>query len=97
MNRVLPVIFVAVGVCLHFTYCEWELSNDRAPAVASQSDRVIFYRYQDGFTRRRMLPVRQVTLLAKSSHDKQDATTYGVALPGLLIGGALLVWRFQST
>ena len=88
MNRVLPIILVLAAVVLHFMYCEWEIRDSRTVGIpsASENARLIFYHHSR---------LRNVTLYARPSEDKQVATIYGVLLPVLLLAAAGLMQHFQ--
>ena len=90
MSHVLPAIFIGVAVCLHFSHCEWEFPEDSRSIGPSQYERTIYYGNSSSHQR----SGRDILLLAKSAEDTQGATLFGVALPGLLVGGAFLSWHF---
>ena len=86
MNRLLPLILVVVALGLHFVHCEWDYRRNLRDVSQAENRRTIYCRYS---------PSRSVLLLAKPSQDRQEATLYGVVLPGLLVGGACAIayWR----
>ena len=88
MKRILPIILVVGAILLHFCYCEWEIREGVKTPSASESDRLIFYHHSH---------IRNVTLYARPSEDKQVATIYGVLLPVLLLVGAGVMGHFQQT
>ena len=88
MNRFLPLILVVVAVGLHFFHCEWVCRRDVSDCSQAEHERTIYFDY----SRHRRNSLR---LLARESQDRQEATFYGVALPGLLVGGACLIAYFQ--
>ena len=95
MVRVLPIVLVAVGVGLHFAYCEWEISDAYDYQGVEANDRVLFAHHRRDFEPRRGLP-NHLVLFSRPAADRQDAMLYGVLIPGLAIGGALLIWRAQK-
>jgi len=93
--RILPIALVVLGVGFHFFYCEWAISDAIKYDGPTAYDRVIFAHHRRGFEPRRGLPNHMV-LFARSDADREDAMLYGLLLPGLAIGGALLIWRAQK-
>lgn len=88
MNRFLPLILVVVALGLHFFHCEWDCRRKTANVSQAENERTIYFDYSRHHR-------NSVRLLAKESQDKQEATLYGVALPGLLVGGAFVIAYFQ--
>ena len=86
MNRFLPLILVVVALGLHFVHCEWDYRRRLRDVSQADNRRTIYCQYSPGHS---------VLLLSKSPEGKQDATLYGVALPGLLVGGACAIAYFQ--
>jgi len=93
MNQVVAVLLIAAGTCAHFTFCEWEVSNEARDYATSGQGRTIFYRQggQSSITSRR----GYVALLARSGVDLNEAKLYGVVLAGLMLGGGLLVFQIR--
>jgi hypothetical protein len=87
VNRFLPLILVVVALGLHLFHCEWDCRRNVRDVSQAEHKRTIYFRYS---------PSRSVLLLAKASEDKQEATLYGVLVPGLLVGGACLIAYCQN-
>jgi len=87
VNCFLPLILVVVALGLHFFHCEWDCRRNVRDISQAENNRTIYFDYSRHH--------RAVRLLAKESQDKQEATLYGVALPGLLVGGAFVIAYFQ--
>ena len=88
MNRLLPLILVAAAVGLHLGFCEWDVRKSPRGVSQAQHERTIYFRYSAS---------RSVYLLAKTAEGKQDATLFGVLLPGMLVGGAALIGHVQRS
>ena len=88
MNRFLPLILVLAAIGLHLNFCEWDVRKSPRGVSQSQHERTIYFHYSVS---------RSVFLLAKTTEGKQDATLFGVLLPGMLVGGAALIGHVQRS
>ena len=95
MNRIVSVVMIAVGVGFHVHYCEWQISDSLEFKGDYGNARVIFAHHRTGYESRRTLP-NHVILLARPGVDKKDAPYYGLLIPGLFIGFALLMLRMEG-
>ena len=86
MNRIMAMILILTALALHFSYCEWRVVDNLNSVSSAEKEREIYFSYSRH---------RSVFLLARSSGDLPDAKTYGVLLPGLLLGGALAALHFM--
>ncbi len=93
MVRILPIALIVLSVGFHLVYCEWEIAY-AADYQGADEDRVIFYGHQGSSTHGHVLPEITV-LLARPGTDTDDATLFGMWLPALGIGIALLIWHVQ--
>jgi hypothetical protein len=89
VNRVLPVLLIGAAIGFHFMYCEWEVCDHEPIVSRSHFDRMLFYRYNRAYH-------RDIFLLSKPGEDREEAQFYGLLLPGVLIGGALLVFKLTA-
>ena len=95
MNRTVSIVMIALGVGFHVHYCQWQISESIEFKGDYGNERVIFARHSSGYESRRSLP-NHVVLLARPGVDKKDAPYYGLLIPGLFIGFALLMWRLEG-
>ena len=93
--RVLPIVLMSLGVGLHFAFCEWLVSDAYEFNEPTDDARVIFAHHRRDFEPRRGLP-NHLVLQCRPSVDRQQAQFTGVLLPVIMIGIALLIWRYQA-
>ncbi|HJN12215.1 MAG TPA: hypothetical protein QF564_26265 [Pirellulaceae bacterium] len=89
MNRLMLVVMIATAVCLHCTFCEWDLCKHEAIVSESRSGRVLFYHYDRAWN-------NDHYLLSKSTASRDDALLYGLGVPLLLFGAAMVVIRLEG-
>ena len=89
MNRILPLLLVIAAIGLHFLYCEWHYFDDPDKPSAEQNRRAVYYTYSGDPWRYSLL------LMPRASETREDAQLYGVVLPGVLVGIAIVVAHFR--
>jgi len=78
------VVMIATAVCLHCSFCEWELCEHEVVVSPSRFDRMLYYQYDRAWK-------NDLYLLSKPGGNRDKATLFGITVPALLIGGALVV------
>jgi len=89
VNRILPLFLVIAAIGLHFLYCEWHYFDYPDKPSTEQNLRAIYYYYSGKHWRYSLL------LMPRASETREDAQLYGVVLPGVLVGIAIVVAHFR--
>jgi hypothetical protein len=90
VNRILPLFLVIAAIGLHFLYCEWHYFRDSTEASTEQNLQAIYYYYSGPPNRHSLF------LLPRPSETREDAQLFGVVLPGVLVGAAIVVAHFRQ-
>jgi hypothetical protein len=82
------VVMIATAVCLHFTFCEWDMCKHERIVSDSRCDRVLYYHYDRAWN-------NDLFLLSKSPDTREEAMLYGMGMPLVLLGIAAAVIHIE--
>ncbi len=89
MNRIMLVVMVITALCLHCSFCQWDLCEHEPLAAGAHANRVLYYRYDRSWN-------SDFYLLSRGTASRDDAMLYGVGVPLLVCGAAVVVLRHES-